>query len=82
MNEYVGLGGAFVVREVVKSIKPCYEDSKFSGLFSALISQATAILLNIGIALSFGNDIVKAIGIGIATGVIASVWDEVKSLDK
>jgi hypothetical protein len=80
MNEYAGLGGAFVIREVVKTIKPCYAESKFSGLYSALISQAMAIILNIGIALSFGNDIVKAVGIGIATGIIASVWDEVKSL--
>lgn len=82
MTQFVGLAGAPLIRELVESIKPCWKDSRYSGLLTILSALAFSLLLNFGIALAVHNSLTEAIGFGIATGLLSNVWNMLTDASK
>lgn len=77
MEQYAGLGGAVLVREMVKLTKTMWEGKSYSGFLTILCSLIYGIVLNIAIAIYLSSNITVSVGVGIVTGALSSVWNQV-----
>ena len=77
MQNLIGLSGAIVVREVVELVKPLWDDTKLNGIYDVVAAVVVGILLNAALAVSLGNSLPVAVGVGVVTGFVASVWNKI-----
>ena len=75
MNQWIGVSGFVVVREVTKL-------TGLSGIWAVLCSLVVGILLNFCLALIVGNDLLQGIAIGIVTALVSNVYHDIKTANQ
>jgi hypothetical protein len=78
VNQYVGTGLLFFVKQLVDLVKPCYEGSKFAGLLNISFALAFGIILNLAFSFLSDGNIHKAIAAGILAGFGSVIYNDVK----
>lgn len=83
LNQYIGTGLLFFVKQIVDLIKPAYVKSRFAGLFNVTVALAVGIVLNLAFSVLSDMNIAKAVASGILSGFGAIVYNDAKkSLEK
>ncbi len=67
-GDFIGLAGFPVIAALVQVFKPWISDDRWT----PIIALALGIIINVGIAVQAGNDVVLAVLLGIVTGLAAS----------
>lgn len=72
--QIVGIAGAPLIRETIKATKIT------NGVVCVLLSLIFGVLLNMALAIAIDNDVRIAIALGIVTGFVSNVYNDIKSV--
>lgn len=82
LEVFWGIGGAYVVRELVEMVKPIWDEKKYGGLLNIVASIVIGVVLSVALAGVLGKEIEEGVFYGVVVGVLAPVWNSVVQLSK
>ncbi len=77
-----GIGGAYIVRELVAMTKTIWEEKSYSGLLNILSSVVYGVALSLSLAGVLGKGLDEGLFYGVVVGILAPVWNTVINVSK